>query len=92
MLCHPGKIKLLGYVNRGRMGSYSDAVGLARATATIPAVASVRSYASRPGAALNLEQQISDDLGLFARASINNGSKEAYEFTEINRSLSADCL
>ncbi len=43
--------------------------------------------ASRPGAALNLEQQIDDTLGLFARASLNDGSKEAYEFTEINRSL-----
>ena len=84
----PGKIKLLGYVNRGRMGSYSDAVGLARAMGTVPAVAAVRRYASRPGAAINLEQEISGDLGFFARASINDGSKEAYEFTEINRSLS----
>ena len=84
----PGKIKLFGYVNRGRMGSYTDAVDLARATGTIPATASVRRYASRPGAAINLEQQIGDDLGFFARASLNDGSKEAYEFTEINRSLS----
>jgi len=86
---HTGKIKLLGYVNRGRMGSYSDAVVIAKATGTIPDVASVRAYSSRPGAAINLEQRIMDDLGFFARASINDGSKEAYEFTEINRSLSA---
>jgi high affinity Mn2+ porin len=37
--------------------------------------------------ALNLEQQIADDWGIFLRASLNDGSKEAYEFTEINRSL-----
>ncbi len=84
----PGKIRLLGYFNRGRMGSYTDAVGFARVTGSIPDTASVRRYSSRPGAALNLEQQIVDDLGVFARASINDGSKEAYEFTEINRSLS----
>lgn len=85
----PGKIKLLGYVNRATMGSYSDAVGLARATGTIPDTSLVRRYASRPGAAINLEQQIVGDLGVFARASVNDGSKEAYEFTEINGSFSA---
>jgi high affinity Mn2+ porin len=38
--------------------------------------------------AINLEQQLTDNLGIFARASLNEGIKEAYEFTEINRSLS----
>jgi len=49
----------------------------------------VRSYGSRPGGAINVEQQIDDELGMFARASMNDGAKEAYEFTEINRSLTA---
>jgi high affinity Mn2+ porin len=70
------------------MGSYSDAVSLAKAMGTLPAVSLVRTYSSRPGAAIDLEQEITEDLGLFARASINDGSKEAYEFSEINRSLS----
>ncbi|MDE1986957.1 MAG: carbohydrate porin [Alphaproteobacteria bacterium] len=83
----PGKVKLLGFVNRGQMGSYSDAVALALATQATPSTALVRKPASRPGAALNLEQQITDNLGVFLRASLNDGSKEAYEFTEINRSL-----
>ena len=84
----PGKIKLLGFVNRGRMGSYADAVALAQATDTTPDTALVRRTASRPGLSLNAEQQIVDDLGAFLRASLNDGSEEAYEFTEINRSLS----
>ena len=54
-----------------------------------PDTSLVREYRSRPGAAINFEQQIAESLGLFVRASINDGSKEAYEFTEINRSLSA---
>ena len=57
------------------------------ATHTVPDTALVRHYASRAGLALNIEQQIDDNLGLFLRASLNDGSKEAYEFTEINRSL-----
>ncbi|MES2291782.1 MAG: carbohydrate porin [Pseudomonadota bacterium] len=85
----PGKLKVLAFLNRGRMGNYADAVRLARATGDTPDIAAVRRYASRPGVSVNLEQKIADDLGAFTRGSWNDGSKEAYEFTEINRSLSA---
>jgi len=83
-----GKVKLLGFVNRARMGRYQDALSLARSTGTAPDVSLVRRMASRPGVALNFEQQLGADLGFFARASANDGSEEAYEFTEINRSVS----
>lgn len=86
---HAGKLKLLGYLNRGRMADYADAVSLAQATGGTPDVTQVRQYRSRPGVGLNLEQALGPDLGLFARASLNDGSKEAFEFTEINRSVSA---
>lgn len=85
----PGSIKLLGFVNRARLGSYSDALALAEKTDSLPDTAAVRRYVSKPGMALNLEQQLSDDVGLFARASLNDGSTEAEEFTEINRSVAA---
>lgn len=85
----PGKLKLLGFVNRGRMAAYTDAVALAQATNGTPNPALVRNYASRLGGSINLEQQIAPDLGVFARFSLNDGSKETFEFTEINRSLSA---
>jgi high affinity Mn2+ porin len=85
----PGKLKFLFWVNRGRMANYNAAVALGQATGTTPDVARVRQYSSRPGVALNLEQQIAPDLGAFARASADNGSKEVYEFTEINQSISA---
>jgi len=69
-------------------GDYNDAVQLALVTHSTPSTALVRQYASRPGGAINVEQQIDDTLGVFARASLNDGSKEAYEFTEIDKSLS----
>lgn len=87
-LGHPGKVKLLGYVNQGDMGNYADAVRLGRQTSTTPDTALVRRFASRPGYALNVEQELAADLGFFARLSVNDGSKEADEFTEINRSMS----
>jgi high affinity Mn2+ porin len=83
-----GKLKLLAFLNRGRMGSYQDALALAAATHTAPDTALVRRYASKAGGEINLEQGLTDTLGLFLRASANDGSEEAYEFTEINRSLS----
>ena len=85
----PGKVKLLGYFNRARMGSYKDAVALGLATHTIPNTALVRRPATRPGVAVNVEQQIDDDLGAFLRLSANDGSEEAFEYTEINESVAA---
>jgi high affinity Mn2+ porin len=89
MLNHPGKVKLLGFANSGHMGGYTDAVRLALQTGDTPDTALVRRFASRPGLAVNVEQELASDLGAFVRASVNNGSKEAFEFTEINRSISA---
>ena len=85
---HAGKIKLLGFLNRGRMGAYRDAVQLAQQTGDAPDTGLVRRLGSRPGASINLEQELTADLGVFLRASVNRGTKEAYEFTEINRSVS----
>ena len=84
---HDGKVKLLGFVNRGRMGRYQDALALAAATGSVPDTALVRRYTSRAGGSLNIEQGLTDDLGFFLRGSINDGSKESYEFTDINRSF-----
>ena len=83
-----GKVKLLGFLNRGRMANYRDATAFGLAQGTAPDVVPVRRYQSRPGIGLNLEHPISADLGAFARVSINDGTKEAYEFTEINKSVS----
>jgi high affinity Mn2+ porin len=86
---HDGKVKLLVYMNRGRMGTYADALALAAETDETPDTALVRKYRSRFGGEFNIEQGLTDDLGAFLRASANDGRDEAYEFTEINRSISA---
>ena len=87
LLPQPGKVKLLLFANRGRMAKYTDAVRLSQLTGMTPDVALVRQYDTRAGAALNIEQGLSPQIGFFARLSMNDGSKEAYEFTEINRSV-----
>jgi high affinity Mn2+ porin len=82
-----GSLKALLFLNRGRMGRYEDA--LAQAGGAAPSTAAVRRTGSHSGASLNLQQELASDLGMFARASANTGDVEAYEFTEINRSVSA---
>ena len=81
----PGSAKLLGFVNRGRMGTYADAVQLASQSGRTPDTAAVRRSRLRPGVSLDLEQEISSGIGVFARAGANDGRFEAYEFTEITR-------
>ena len=81
----PGKLKLLVFANRGKMGRYSDAVAQSPSG---PDLAKVRKLNWKAGIAVNLEQQLNSSLALFGRASINDGSKETYEFTDINQSLS----
>jgi high affinity Mn2+ porin len=85
----PGKIAVTGFLSRGRMGSYQDAIELAALTGGPADIAAVREYRSRGGVSLNLEQQIASDVGFFARAGWANGDIEPYEFTDIDRTVSA---
>jgi high affinity Mn2+ porin len=48
----------------------------------------VRAYTSRPGASLNLEQQVTETMGVFARAGWSDGNVEPWDFTDIDRTLS----
>jgi high affinity Mn2+ porin len=83
----PGKIIATGFLSRGRMGSYADALNLAEATGTTPDTALVRHYGSRGGASLSIEQQVVPDFGVFARAGWANGNVEPYEFTDVDRTV-----
>jgi high affinity Mn2+ porin len=84
----PGKIKLTGFLSHGRAGNFSDAVALAQATGQPADINAVRSYTSRPGVSLNVEQQITDTLGLFLRAGWADGAIEPWDFTDIDRTVS----
>ena len=48
----------------------------------------VRAYTSRPGVSLNLEQQVTETMGVFARAGWADGNVEPWDFTDIDRTLS----
>jgi high affinity Mn2+ porin len=87
----PGKIKVTGFLIRGRMGSYQNALDFSQATGldVSDALAAVRTYQSRPGASLNLEQQVTDTVGFFARAGWADGNVEPWDNTDIDRTVEA---
>jgi len=85
----PGKLKITGFLSRGRAGSFQDATDLAMATGQPADINAVRMYTSRPGVSLNLEQQVSQNWGVFARAGWADGNIEPWDFTDIDRSVSA---
>ncbi len=84
----PGKLKITGYLERGRMGAYQDAINLAQLTGQPADINAVRTYTSRPGVSINLEQQVSETVGVFARAGWADGTREPWDFTDIDRTVS----
>jgi high affinity Mn2+ porin len=84
-----GAIKLTGFLTRARMGSYEDAIALAEETGEPANTALVRHYRSRTGLSLEMQQQITGDLGGFVRAGVAGGKEEVYEFTDIDRTVAA---
>ena len=52
-------------------------------------IAAVRQYRSRTGLGVNLEQEITADLGLFARAGFASGDVEPDAYTDIDRTVAA---
>ena len=86
---HPGKVAVTGFLSRGRMGSFQDAINLAQITGGPADIAAVRKYQSRTGVSVNLEQEITKELGVFARAGAANGDVEPFEVTDIDRTIAA---
>lgn len=83
----PGAVRLTGFLSRGRMGHFDDALALARQTGDPANTALVRKYSSRSGVGLTLEQQLTDDLGAFARVGYAEGDVESYEFTDVDHTV-----
>jgi carbohydrate-selective porin OprB len=82
-----GRIRLLAYRNRAKMGDFSEAIALSNATGATPDLTLTRRDRDKVGFGVNIEQDLRDDLGLFLRASRNDGKTETFAFTEIDRTV-----
>jgi high affinity Mn2+ porin len=89
-LCgQPGKVAVTGFLTRGRLGRYEDAIQLAQLNGGPADIAAVRRYTSRTGVSFNAEQQLAPDVGMFVRAGFASSGVEPYEFTDIDRTVAA---
>jgi high affinity Mn2+ porin len=88
----PGKWRLGVFGNRGDTGNYRDALGIEAMNPALDinvVMAGIRRDNLKYGFYANAEQQIAKDVGLFARASWNDGQSEILSFTDIDRSFSS---
>lgn len=85
---HPGKIRLLAYLNEAHMASYPAAVAILQAGGpgadTTPARASRFKY----GFGLNFEQELAENIGVFSRLGWNDGHAESWAFADVDRTAS----
>lgn len=91
ILSQPGKLRVGVFANRGNTGNYRDALGISAANPGLDIndiMVGDRRERSKYGFYLNAEQQIVTDIGVFARASWNDGRNEILSFTDIDRSVS----
>jgi high affinity Mn2+ porin len=86
---HPGAVRVTLFRNRGNFGRFDDALALAAATGSPADTGLVRRRMTRAGGHLNIEQEVTETLGLFARAGISDGAIEPYDFTDIDRTVAA---
>src|SRR6266511_4138676 len=87
----PGKFRVGLWADTYFSGSYSQAVDLTLLNPGLDptdAIVLTRKVRTKYGYYLNLEQAVSDEIGVFARWSWNNGKNEISAFTDIDASLS----
>jgi high affinity Mn2+ porin len=83
---HKGTLRLLAFRNNGKMGVYRDAIDQNSAA---PDVDATQAYGRHKyGFGISADQYLTNDFGVFAKASYNDGKTETWAFTEIDRSLS----
>jgi hypothetical protein len=87
-----GKVRLDGFHNYAKMGSFRDALADALQTGAVPSVANVRRNQSKFALGIGVEQALTQDAGLFARFSYNDGQTETYAYAEIERSFTVGAI
>ncbi|MGO9984039.1 MAG: carbohydrate porin [Rhodomicrobium sp.] len=91
----PGKLKITPYFVQGDMGDYKEAIALFNKygpvtpspdTAADYYMNATRKNVTAPGVNFNMEQQVTDIIGVFARAGWCDGNHELWDNTDVDRS------
>lgn len=87
----PGKLRVGVFANKGNTANYRDVLGISAINPGLDIndiVLGERRERTKYGFYVNAEQQIATDVGIFARASWNDGQNEILSFTDVDRSVS----
>jgi high affinity Mn2+ porin len=85
LFSRPGKLRTIGWINSAFAGSYRETLDTPSLNLDI---AQTRTGRIKYGYVFNVEQSVTDDIGLFGRWSWNDGKNEIMVFTDIDASLS----
>jgi high affinity Mn2+ porin len=78
---HPGAVRVLGYKNRARAGTYADALLMSAPDVT----ATRRDGTLKYGFGVSADQEITKNVGIFGRLGWNDGKTESFAFTAVDR-------
>ncbi|WP_294281649.1 carbohydrate porin [uncultured Sphingomonas sp.] len=81
----PGSVRFGFFRNRGTFSRFDEALTYAAATGGVVDPSVTRRRMTRVGGYMNMDQALTDTLGLFARIGVSDGSIEPYDFTDIDR-------
>lgn len=87
----PGKLRVGVFANSGNTANYREVLDVSAASPALDIndiVTANQRNRLKYGFYVNLEQQIVNDVGLFARASWNDGQTQILNFTDVDRGLS----
>jgi high affinity Mn2+ porin len=79
---HPGKVRLMGWLERTHAANLQDSVNSGTLANTTPG------YNMMYGFTLSAQQEIAKDIGVFLRAGWNNGQTEIWGYTDCQWSVS----
>jgi carbohydrate-selective porin OprB len=87
---HPGAIRILSFQNHTRSGNYYDAIRTGEQTGQRPDITAARKPGTlKYGFGINVEQELTKDIGVFGRLGWNDGKTESFAFTAIDRLATA---
>jgi hypothetical protein len=91
-LARGGVLRFLAFRNRAEMGAFRDALALGAAAGSTPDLTQVRRLQSKSGIGVGAQIALTENVGAYVRAAVNDGRTETFAFTEVDRSLAFGAL
>jgi len=91
-LARGGVLRFLAFRNRAEMGAFRDALTLGTGTGGAPDLTLVRRPQTKSGIGAGAQVELTENVGAYVRAAINDGRTETFAFTEIDKSVAFGTL